>query len=71
MRKKIMSIIGVVALMAVVLSLTAFAGAEEAKDVAFTNYGLITVLFENIKLFFKFLFGSIDKIYLTVAGWFA
>ncbi len=34
MRKKIMSIIGVVALMAVVLSLTAFAGAEEAKDVA-------------------------------------
>lgn len=71
MRKKIISIIGAVALMAVVLSLTAFAGIDEAKDVTLTNYGLITVMFENLKLFFKFLFGSIDKIYLTVAGWFA
>lgn len=71
MRKKIFSIIAAVALMAMVLSLTAFAGSEEALATEMTNYGLITVLFENIKLFFKFIFGSIDKIYLTIAGWFA
>ncbi|MBQ3150837.1 MAG: hypothetical protein IJB86_06295 [Clostridia bacterium] len=71
MRKKIASIIAVATMMVLVLSVTAFAGTEEAKEVTLTNYGLITVLFENIKLFFKYFLGSIDKIYLTIAGWFA
>ena len=71
MRKKILMVIGTISLMAVILSLTAFAGIEEANNVTLTDHGVITVFFENFKLFFKFFFGFIDKIYVTVAGWFA
>lgn len=73
MRKKIISFIGAFALMAVLLSLSVFAGDEETTKAAieFTDYGLITAAFEKLKMFFKFFFESLDRIYLTIAGWFA
>ena len=47
--------------MAIVLSVTAFAAEG---DVAMTDYGIITVLFEKLTIDVKAFFNVIDSIYL-------
>lgn len=68
MRKKILMVIGVVALMAAILSVSAFA-ADAGTQI--TNYGVITVLLEKLTLNMKALFNTIDAVYMFFANLFA
>ena len=67
MRKKIWILIGVIAVMAAVLSVTAFA----ADGTQMPDYGVISVMFEKISLNFKALFNAIDAIYVFFRDLFA
>lgn len=60
MRKKLLILAGVIVVMAVVLSVTAFA----ADGTQMTDYGIITVMFEKISLNIKAIFNAIDAIYV-------
>lgn len=68
MRKKIWTIVGVIAVLAVVLSLTAFAkdGAAEL-----TNYSFITVLHKEIVMLLNAVFKSVDAVYIFFRDLFA
>ena len=67
MRKKVLILIGVIAVMAVALSLTAFA----ADGAAITDYGLFTVMFEKLTINVKAIFNAIDAIYVFFRDLFA
>ena len=69
MCKKIVALLAVVAVMTVVLSVTAFAADSGSAEL--TNFGVITVLFEQLKITTQAFFGVIDKIYLFFANLFA
>lgn len=61
MRRKIFFTVGVLAALAIVLSVTAFAADS---SVGMTDYGIITVLFEKLTISVKSFFNVIDSIYL-------
>lgn len=61
MRKKIFFTVGVLAVMAIVLSVSAFAADG---NVPMTDHGIITVLFEKLTINVKAFFNVIDSIYL-------
>lgn len=61
MRRKIFFTVGILTVMAIVLSVTAFAAEG---DVAMTDYGIVTVLFEKLTINIKAFFNVIDSIYL-------
>ena len=61
MRRKIFFTVGVLAVMALVLSVTTFAADS---SVTMTDYGIITVLFEKLTINVKAFFNVIDSIYL-------
>ena len=58
-------VIGVVALMAAILSVSVF--AADAATAHLTNYGVITVLLEKLALNMKSLFNAIDAVYMFFA----
>ena len=62
MRKKILMVIGVAALMAAILSLSAFA-ADATGTAHLTDYGVVTVLLEKLTLNIKALFNVLDAVY--------
>lgn len=68
MRKKILMVIGVVALMAAILSVSAFAADAVASQLP--DYGVITVLLEKLTINLQALFNIVDKIYIFFHGLF-
>lgn len=68
MRKKVWAVAGVIAVLAVVLSVTAFAKAEGCD---LTNYNFITVLYKEIVMFLNATFKSVDAIYVFFRDLFA
>ena len=69
MRKKILMVIGVVALMAAVLSVSVFA-ADATGTAQITDYGVITVMMEKLTLNIKTVFNVLDAIYTFFANLF-
>ena len=69
MRKKILLVIGVVALMAAILSVSAF--AADAAGAEMTDYGVVTVMLEKLTLNVKAIFNVINAIYTFFANLFA
>jgi len=65
MRKKVLTIVGVIAVLAVVLSVTAFAA-----DSKLPEYNVIEVLRQNLEMATKAFFKSIDAIYIFFANLF-
>ena len=70
MRKKILVLAGVIAVLAVVLSVTVFA-KEEAAEAALTNYNFITVLYKELVMFLNATFKTADAIYVFFRDLFA
>ena len=71
MRKKIWAVIGVIAVMAVVLSVTVFAQEDPAAaEIELTNYNLIDVLYKSIIMTLDSVFAFVDKIYVLFKGLF-
>ena len=70
MRKKILVLAGVIAVLAVVLSVTVFA-KEEAAEAALTNYNFITVLYKELVMFLNATFKAVDAIYVFFRDLFA
>ena len=72
MRKKVLLFLGAVAVLAVVLSVTAFAEAEvpPVTDLPQTDYNLVTVLHQSIQMFLTAIFTVADKVYQLFAGMF-
>lgn len=66
MRKKILTCIGVIAVLAVVLSVTAFA----ASDSKIPDYNLVFVLYQSLKMSVNAFFKTIDAIYIFFANLF-
>ena len=63
MRKRVLTCIGVAAVLAVVLSVTAFA----ASGGKLPDYNLIEVIRQSLEMTIKAFFNSIDAIYLFFA----
>ena len=68
MRKKILMILGAVALMAAILSVSVF--AADAGTAQMTDYGVITVMLEKLTLNVKAFFNILDAVYTFFAGLF-
>lgn len=66
MRKKILTCIGVIAVLAVVLSVTAFAASEST----LTNYNLVIVIYESLKMSLNAIFKTVDAIYIFFSNLF-
>ena len=66
MRKKILAALAVAAVMALVLSLTAFA----ADEIAMTDYGFLTVFVEKLRINLAALFNTLNAIYVFFANLF-
>lgn len=66
MRKKILTCIGVVAVLAVVLSVTAFAATESKLP----DYNLIYVIRQSLEMSVNAFFKTIDAIYIFFANLF-
>ena len=66
MRKKVLTLVGVVIVLAIVLSLTAF--AEEGAQIELTDYNLITILHRVVEMILTAVFGIVDKVYVLFQG---
>ena len=67
MRKRVLALCGVIAVLAVVLSLTAF-----AKDgAALPEYNFVTILYKNIEMTLSAIFKTVDAIYIFFRNLFA
>lgn len=67
MRKKVLTCIGVIAVLAVVLSLTAFA---ESAEVELTDYNLINVIRQSLEMAINAIFKIADTLYIYFTGLF-
>lgn len=67
MRKKILLLLGAIAVMTVVLSVTVCA-LDEPTLVVTTDYGLISVLLEKLTMFINALFKIADAVYQYMQG---
>ncbi|MBQ7541731.1 MAG: hypothetical protein IJT44_05515 [Clostridia bacterium] len=71
MRRKIWILLGVIAVMAVALSVTVFAQEDPAAaEIELTNYNLIDVLYRSITMTLDTVFAFVDKIYVLFKGLF-
>ena len=68
MRKRVLSVILVVALMAAILSVSAF--AVDVGDIQTTDYGVLTILMEKLTLDIKAIFNVVNAIYTFFANLF-
>ena len=68
MRKKVLLVIGVIALMAAILSVSAF--AADAGSAQMTDYGVLTVMMEKLTLNIKSIFNVVNAIYTFFANLF-
>ena len=70
MRKKVLMFLGTAAILAIVLSVTAFAEAEDPAIETLTDYNLVEVLRQSIEMILTTLFTVADKIYQLFGGLF-
>ena len=70
MRKKILMVIGAVALMAAILSLSVYA-ADATGTAQITDYGVVTVLLEKLTINVKAFFNVLNAVYTFFANLFA
>jgi hypothetical protein len=70
MRKKVLMFLGAAAVLAVVLSVTAFAETSDPAIETLTDYNLVEVLRQSIEMIMTTLFTVADKIYQLFGGLF-